>query len=237
MSEADRRCGGRYREGMTELTRVSFAAMVDHTLLAPTATAEQVRSLCSEALDLRTASVCVNGAWVALVAAELAGSDVKTCSVVGFPLGAMSSNAMAHETVYAVADGATEIDMVIPIGLIKSGDTDGASACVGAVRSACPDATLKVILETAVLTDDEIRSGCDVAEAQGAEFVKTSTGFNAAGGATQAAVELMESCVGGRLGIKASGGIRSLDDVRTMVAAGATRLGMSSTTAVANELS
>lgn len=221
---------------MTELSRASFAAMVDHTLLAPTATAEQVSSLCAEARDLHTASVCVNGAWVALVAAELAGSGVRTCSVVGFPLGAMSSKAMAHETAYAIADGADEIDMVIPIGLIKSGDADGASGCIRAVRTACPDATLKVIFETAVLTDDEIRLGCNVAEAQGADFVKTSTGFNAAGGATRAAVELMASCVGGRLGIKASGGIRTLDDVRTMVTAGATRLGMSSTTAVAGEL-
>lgn len=221
---------------MTELTRASFASMVDHTLLAPTATAAQIRAVCAEARQINTASVCVNGAWVATVAAELAGSDVRTCSVVGFPLGAMSAPSMAAETAQAVSDGADEIDMVIPVGLVKSGDVDGATAVVAAVRAACPDATLKVILETAILTDDEIRSACSIAEAAGGDFVKTSTGFNAAGGATVEAVELMRSCVADRLGIKASGGIRTLDDVTAMVAAGATRLGMSATVAVAEQL-
>jgi len=226
----------RYRGHMTELTRASFAAMVDHTLLAPTATAEQIRSVCAEARQLNTASVCVNGGWVATVADELAGSAVRTCSVVGFPLGAMSATSMAAETAQAVSDGADEIDMVIPIGLVKSGDVDRATDVVAAVRAACPDATLKVIFETAILTDDEIRSACSIAESAGADFVKTSTGFNAAGGATVAAVELMSGCVADRLGIKASGGIRTLDDVTAMVAAGATRLGMSATVAVADQL-
>lgn len=221
---------------MTELTRASFAAMVDHTLLAPTATAEQIRAVCSEARSLDTASVCVNGTWVALATAELAGNAVRTCSVVGFPLGAMSSVSMVAETAQAVTDGATEIDMVVPIGLLKSGDDRGAHDVVVAVRAACPGAVLKVILETAVLTDDEIRMGCRVAESAGADFVKTSTGFNAAGGATIAAVQLMATCVGGRLGVKASGGIRTLDDVAAMVAAGATRLGMSASVAVADQL-
>ena len=221
---------------MTDLTPSSFASMVDHTLLAPTATLEQIRAVCAEARQLETASVCVNGAWVTTVRDELAGTDVRTCSVVGFPLGAMSNVALSAETTHAVADGAAEIDMVIPIGLVKSGDSAGVAAAITAARTACPDAVLKVILETAVLTDDEIRLACSISESEGAEFVKTSTGFNAAGGATVAAVELMAACVGDRLGIKASGGIRTLSDVRKMVEAGATRLGMSATMAVSDEL-
>ncbi len=221
---------------MSALTRASFAAMVDHTLLAPTATGEEVHDLCTQALELGTAAVCVNGLWVPLVAVELSGSDVRTCSVVGFPLGAMSPIAVAAEAAQAVADGADEIDMVLPIGLVKAGDAIGAMAVMRAVRTACAEATLKVILESAVLTDDEIRIACELAEAAGADFVKTSTGFHAAGGATTHAVELMSSCVGTRLGIKASGGIRTLDDVEAMIAAGATRLGMSAAAAVADDL-
>lgn len=132
---------------MTDLTPSSFASMVDHTLLAPTATLEQIRAVCAEARQLGTASVCVNGAWVTTVRDELAGTDVRTCSVVGFPLGAMSTVALSAETTQAVTDGAAEIDMVIPIGLVKSGDSVGVAAAITAARTACPDAVLKVILD------------------------------------------------------------------------------------------
>jgi deoxyribose-phosphate aldolase len=209
--------------------------MVDHTLLKPEATREQISALCAEARDLRPASVCVNGLWVSHAVAELEGSDVPVCSVVGFPLGAMTAGAVAHEAGQAVADGAREIDMVIPVGLLRSGDEEAVQQYVAGVRHSADTVLLKVILETALLDEDEIRQACRLSVAGGADFVKTSTGFNPAGGATEDAVRLMRETVGDAVGVKASGGIRTKSDVERMVAAGASRLGMSATAAVADE--
>lgn len=214
----------------------TFARMVDHTLLKPEATREQILAVCDEALELATASVCVNGLWVATVAERLASSEVRTCSVVGFPLGATSPAALAAETVAAVADGAREIDMVIPVGMLRSGDDAGVVRHVQTVRAEAPGLVVKAILESAVLDDAELRRACELSVDAGADFVKTSTGFNPAGGATQAAVALMRATVGPAIGVKASGGIRTLDDVQQMLAAGASRLGMSATTEVADAI-
>jgi deoxyribose-phosphate aldolase len=216
--------------------RTDFLAIVDHTLLKPEATREQITALCEEARELSPASVCVNGLWVAHAVSELEGCDVPVCSVVGFPLGAMAATSVARETADAVEDGAREIDMVVPIGLLKGGEDEAVRAYVGEVRGAADGVLLKVILEAAVLDDDEIVRACELAAGAGAEFVKTSTGFHAAGGATEEAVRLMRTTVGDDVGVKASGGIRSTDDVERMVAAGASRLGMSATAAVAAEL-
>jgi deoxyribose-phosphate aldolase len=212
-----------------------FLGMVDHTLLKPEATREQITSLCEEARELSPASVCVNGLWVAHAVSELDGSDVAVCSVVGFPLGSMAAVSVARETEDAVDDGAREIDMVVPLGLLKGSEDEAVRAYVGEVRSAADGVLLKVIIESAVLEDDEVVRACELSVAAGADFVKTSTGFHAAGGATESAVRLMRETVGDDVGVKASGGIRTRDDVERMVAAGASRLGMSAAAAVAAE--
>jgi deoxyribose-phosphate aldolase len=212
-----------------------FLGMVDHTLLKPEATREQITALCAEARELSPASVCVNGLWVAHAVSELDGTDVPVCSVVGFPLGAMAAVSVARETEDAVEDGAREIDMVVPVGLLKGGEDEAVRAYVGEVRSAADGVLLKVILESAVLEDDEIVRACELSVAAGADFVKTSTGFHAAGGASEEAVRLMRETVGADVGVKASGGIRTREDVERMVAAGASRLGMSAAAAVAEE--
>ena len=214
-----------------------FLDLVDHTLLKAEATRDQVTALCAEARELRPASVCVNGLWVAHCVSELDGSQVPVCSVVGFPLGAMAAFAVADETRLAVDSGAREIDMVVPLGLLRGGEDKAVADYLTEVRTAAEGVLLKVILETAVLTDDEIVRGCELSVEAGAEFVKTSTGMHAAGGATEAAVRLMRETVGPDVGVKASGGIRTKADVETMVAAGASRLGMSATAAVAAEFS
>lgn len=218
------------------LDAATFSSLVDHTLLKPEATQDQVVALCADAIELNTAAVCTNGLWVPTVVRELDRSSVAACSVVGFPLGAMSAASIAAETADAVGEGATEIDMVIAVGYLRGGDDRAASDLVAAVRSAAPDVTLKVILETALLSDAEIVRGCNVATRAGADFVKTSTGFNQAGGATVGAVELMRQTVGPAVGVKASGGIRTLGDVELMLSAGANRLGMSATAQVIEEL-
>jgi deoxyribose-phosphate aldolase len=212
-----------------------FLGMVDHTLLTPEATREQITSLCEEALELSPASVCVNGLWVAHAVSELEGANVPVCSVVGFPLGSMAAVSVARETEDAVDDGAREIDMVVPLGLLKGGEDEAVRAYVSEVRSAADGVLLKVIIESAVLEDDEVVRACELSVAAGADFVKTSTGFHAAGGATESAVRLMRETVGDDVGVKASGGIRTRDDVERMVAAGASRLGMSAAAAVAAE--
>lgn len=222
---------------MTALTATAFAAMVDHTLLAPTATEADIRSLCKEAQEFGTASVCVNPAWVPVAASELAGSPVSVCAVAGFPLGADPAEAVAATVRIAQEEGAVEIDTVIPIGVLIGGGADQVEQHLSVVRSAADRAILKVILETAVLSDSQIVTGCRRAVNAGADFVKTSTGFHAAGGATEQAVRLMRETVGPGIGVKASGGIRTLADVEVMVGAGATRLGMSATAAVVHELS
>ncbi len=218
------------------LTPATFAGCVDHTLLKPEATRTQVEALAQEGAALRVAAVCVNGLWARTVSDALRGSGVATCAVVGFPLGAMAERVVAAETEQALADGATEIDMVIPVGPLRAGDHALVSSYLATVRRAAGPHTLKVILETALLADGDIAGACGLAVDAGADFVKTSTGFNPAGGATAAAVRLMRAEVGPRVGVKASGGIRSLADARAMLDAGASRLGMSATAEVVREL-
>lgn len=207
------------------------AKMFDHTLLKADATRAQVEKICDEALEYRFASVCVNSYYTKFVAEKLAGSGVKTCTVVGFPLGQMSTRAKAAETEIAVADGAEEIDMVINVGALKEGSYDIVSEDIKAVKAACKGALLKVIIETCLLTEEEKIKACELSRAAGADFVKTSTGFST-GGATAEDVALMRKTVGEALGVKASGGIRNKETAESMVAAGANRLGTSATIAI-----
>jgi deoxyribose-phosphate aldolase len=204
------------------------AAMIDHTLLKPDATRQQIEELCREALEFRFATVCVNPAWVAVCARRLAGSPVRVCSVVGFPLGATTADVKAYETRRALFDGAREIDMVINVGALKSGDVRLVECDIAAVAQPCREAgaVSKVIIEAALLTDDEKVTACTLAKAAGADYVKTSTGFGP-GGATAADVALMRRVVGAEMGVKAAGGVRDLDGLRAMIAAGATRVGAS----------
>jgi len=206
----------------------SIAAMIDHTLLKPDATRKQIEDLCREAAQFHFATVCVNPTWVSRCARLLAGSGVGVCSVVGFPLGATTPDVKAYETRRAIFDGAVEIDMVINVGALKSGDFRTLERDIEAVTAPCREcrATSKVIIEAALLTDDEKVTACTVAKAAGADYVKTSTGFGP-GGATAADVALMRRVVGEEMGIKAAGGIRDLDALKAMVAAGATRVGAS----------
>ncbi len=198
---------------------------IDHTLLKPEATAEAIVKVCREALEHHFFSVCVNPYYVPLVAEQLAGSDVKVCCVVGFPLGANTAQSKAAEAAQAVADGATEIDMVINVGALKSGQKDVVAADISAVVAALKGkALLKVIIETCLLTDDEKVLACQLAKAAGADFVKTSTGFST-GGATVEDIALMRQTVGPDMGVKASGGIRDYDKAVAMIEAGATRIG------------
>jgi deoxyribose-phosphate aldolase len=212
------------------LTKIdpAVASLIDHTILKADATRPEVVKVCREARQYSFASVCVNPFWVPLVRAELAGSPVKVCTVVGFPLGATSTEAKAAEASIAVRDGAQEIDMVINIGALKSGDTDAVRHDIAAVVKAshAGGAIVKVILETALLDDTQKRVACQLSKAAGAEFVKTSTGFSTSG-ATAHDIALMRAAVGQEMGVKASGGIRTLDDLRTMAAAGASRIGAS----------
>ncbi|WP_373741454.1 deoxyribose-phosphate aldolase [Neisseria sp.] len=202
------------------------AKLIDHTQLAAAATRAQIEKLCREAAEYGFWSVCVNPSRVAEAKALLAGSGVKVCTVVGFPLGASSTQTKAFETRAAVADGADEIDMVMNIGLAKDGDWAAVRADIAAVAEAAKPALLKVILETCLLTPEEIRRACECAVAAGADFVKTSTGFST-GGAKAEDVRLMRECVGASFGVKASGGIRTAADLEAMVAAGADRIGAS----------
>ncbi len=219
------------------LTAERFLSLVDHTLLAAGATRRQVLELCAQAAGLGCHAVCVNGAWVATATAALAHSPVRVCATVGFPLGAMTTATKCCEARAAVQDGADEIDAVMSIGALKGGDDPLVVAEVAELRASFPsDRILKVILETALLADGEVRRACLAAQAGGAGFVKTSTGFDPAGGATVHAVRLMRRTVGAALGIKASGGIRTLADAEAMIAAGATRLGLSGTLAILAEI-
>lgn len=206
----------------------AVAHLIDHTLLKPEATIQQISQLCHEALLYNFASVCVNPTHVKLAAQLLQQADVKVCTVVGFPLGATSAQAKVFETEQALADGATEIDMVINIGALKSGDDALVERDIAGVVQAAHQrgAICKVIIETALLEDEEKVRACRLAKQAGADFVKTSTGFSG-GGATIEDVRLMRQTVGPALGVKASGGIRSLSDAQNMIAAGATRLGAS----------
>jgi deoxyribose-phosphate aldolase len=206
----------------------AIAALIDHTILKPEATRDDVARVCREARQYHFASVCVNSYWVPLVRAELAGSPVKVCTVVGFPLGAASTAAKVAETAAALRDGAQEIDMVINIGALRSGDREAVQSDIRQVVEVAHEAKaiVKVILETALLDDDQKAIACTLAKAAGADFVKTSTGFGPAG-ATAHDVALMRRVVGPEMGIKAAGGIRTLADLQAMIAAGATRIGAS----------
>jgi deoxyribose-phosphate aldolase len=213
-----------------KLTKIdpAIAALIDHTILKPEATRDDVVKVCREARHYNFASVCVNPYWVSLVKSELAGSPVRVCTVVGFPLGATSSESKAAETAFAVRDGAQEIDMVINVGALRSGDTTAVHKDIAAVVEIAHKggAMVKVILETALLDDAQKTVASQIAKAAGAEFVKTSTGFSTAG-ATAHDIALMRAAVGPSMGVKASGGIRTLQDLQTMTAAGATRIGAS----------
>ena len=208
------------------LTREELASYIDHTLLKPEASREQIRAVCEEAKQYHFASVCVNPCWVPLIAEELKGSGVSVCCVIGFPLGASLSSVKAFEAREAVAAGAQEIDMVINIGAVKSGDWELVREDIAAVNAAKGTAKLKVIIETCLLTDEEKVRVCQIAKEAGADFVKTSTGFST-GGATVHDVELMRKTVGPEMGVKASGGVRTLEDALAMIEAGASRLGAS----------
>lgn len=205
---------------------------IDHTLLKPAATRADIAKLCTEAKEYRFASVCVNSAHIAEVAAALAGTDVAPCCVVGFPLGTMETEAKAFEAARAAALGAKEIDMVMDIGAAKEGDFARVEADISAVVSAIQGrAKLKVILECCLLTDEEKTAACLAAKRAGADFVKTSTGFST-GGATEHDVALMRAAVGDDMGVKASGGIRTREDALRMIAAGASRIGASAGIAI-----
>ena len=212
------------------------AGMIDHTLLKPDATRQDIEKLCREAAEFHFATVCVNPTWVALCASLLRGSGVGVCSVVGFPLGATTSDAKHYETRRVIFDGATEVDMVINIGALKSGDLQVVERDIAAVVGPCREANVisKVIIEVALLTDEQKISASTLARAAGADFVKTSTGF-ASGGATAADVALMRRVVGAEMGVKAAGGVRDYEGLKAMVAAGATRVGASAGVKIVQE--
>lgn len=212
---------------MTAIERVQLAQLIDHTLLKPESTAADVEALLREAEELGTYSVCVSPSMLPVE------TTVKVATVCGFPSGQHASSIKAAEAADAVSKGADEVDMVINVGLAKAGDFAGVQADIAAVREAVPSPTvLKVIIESAALSDEEIIAVCEAAERAGADFVKTSTGFHPAGGASEHAVALMRRTVADRLGVKASGGIRTRAAAEAMVAAGATRLGLSGSRAV-----
>ena len=213
-----------------QLSRAELARFVDHTLLSPTAVPADVTALLAEAEDLGTYSICVSPAMLPVTGGN---GTVLVATVCGFPSGKHTPATKAFEAAESVARGADEVDMVIDLGLAKAGDADALTAEIAAVRASVPaPKVLKVIIESAALTDDEIVLACQCAEAAGADFVKTSTGYHPAGGASVHAVELMARTVGGRLGIKASGGIRDHAAAIALIEAGATRLGLSGTRAV-----
>jgi deoxyribose-phosphate aldolase len=214
----------------------NVAKMIDHTLLKADATKEQIEVLCSEAKEYSFASVCVNPAWVSYASELLAGSEVDVCTVIGFPLGASTSAVKAFETKNAIENGATEVDMVINIGALKSGSSDLVEEDIRAVVEAAKGKALtKVIIETSLLTEDEKVLACELAVKAGTDYVKTSTGFST-GGATVEDIRLMRNTVGPEIGVKASGGVRSTEDAQQMIEAGATRIGASSGVAIVNGL-
>ncbi|MBL7574261.1 deoxyribose-phosphate aldolase [Staphylococcus saccharolyticus] len=202
------------------------AKLIDHTLLKPETTREQIDKLIEEAKKYQFKSVCINPAHVQYAAKKLKDSDVVVCTVIGFPLGASTTSVKAYETKDAINHGASEIDMVINVGALKDERYDEVQKDIEAVVAAANGKTVKVIIETILLSDDEKVKACELSEAAGAKFVKTSTGF-AGGGATPEDVKLMKDTVGNRLEVKASGGVRNLDDFNQMIHAGATRIGAS----------
>lgn len=213
---------------------MKFEKYFDHTLLRSDATKEEIKTICEEAKEHDFASVCVNQYYTSYVKELLQGTTVKTCVVVGFPLGASDGEVKAYETARAVAQGADEIDMVINIGALKDGAYDVVEKDIECVREACKNQTLKVIIETCLLTQDEKKKACELAVAAGADYVKTSTGFSKAG-ATVEDVRLMKHTVDGRAKVKAAGGIRDLATAEAMIKAGADRLGTSATVKIVSD--
>lgn len=210
----------------------TLASKIDHTALKPNTTKDQITTLCQEAKDNGFYSVCVNPTWVQEAATLLAGSDVAVCTVIGFPLGATTSEVKAFETKDAIGKGATEVDMVINIGALKDGDTDLVKADIQAVVDAAnKKALVKVIIETCLLTDEQKEIACKLAVEAGADYVKTSTGFST-GGATVEDIQLMRKIVGAHVGVKASGGVRDQATAQAMIEAGATRIGASASVAI-----
>ena len=216
--------------GSENITNLS--SYIDHTILKADASESDVVKLCKEAVEHNFCSVCVNSSRVLLASEQLKGSSIKVCSVVGFPLGAMNSEAKGFEASIAVSEGAEEIDMVINVGFLKEGSLDKFEEDIRSVRKSCGEGIiLKVIIETALLTDEEKKEACRIAEKAGADFVKTSTGFST-GGATVEDVALMRASVSEKVKVKASGGVRSYEDAVKMIKAGAERLGTSSGIAI-----
>lgn len=207
---------------------------IDHTILNPDATKDEVIKVIDEAKAYDFASVCLEPCWVTLAAERLADSEVKVCTVIGFPLGANTKTVKAFEAKEAVENGADEVDMVLNIGALKSGEYDLVLEDMKAVREAAKDAVVKVILETCLLTDEEKKKACALAKEAGMDFVKTSTGFSTAG-ATTDDVKLMREAVGDAMGVKASGGIRDRETAEAMIAAGASRIGASKSIAIVGE--
>lgn len=209
----------------------NIASYIDHTVLAADATEEKIQKLCTEAKEWKFASVCVNTCWTKFCAQELKGTGVNVCTVVGFPLGAMCTKAKAFEAKCAVEDGATEVDMVINIGLLKDHKDDLVEEDIREVKKACGDKVLKVIIEACLLTDEEKARACELSVKAGADFVKTSTGFSKWGAKVED-VALMRKTVGSKVGVKAAGGIRTYEDAVKMIEAGANRLGCSAGIAI-----
>ncbi|WP_345239755.1 deoxyribose-phosphate aldolase [Pontibacillus salipaludis] len=204
-----------------------LAKMIDHTQLKPDTAQEKIEQICQEAKEYGFASVCVNPYWVPFCYERLQDTDVKVCTVIGFPLGANTKELKAYETKQAIENGATEVDMVINIGALKSGDKETVQADIEAVvRATEGNALTKVIIETSLLTDEEKVTACELAKAAGADFVKTSTGFSG-GGATVEDIKLMRNTVGPDMGVKASGGVRDREGADAVIEAGATRIGAS----------
>lgn len=206
----------------------------DHTILKPSASEDEVRAVCKEALYYNFASVCVNQYRTSLVKSLLEGTDVKVCTVVGFPLGAVCTQVKVFETLEAIKDGADEIDMVINVGALKDKNYKYVRRDIESVKSACKDVTLKVIIETCLLTEEEKKKACELSVEAGADYVKTSTGFST-GGATVDDVALMKYVVGDKAKVKASGGIRNYETAMNMITAGADRLGTSASVSVVNK--
>ncbi len=207
---------------------------IDHTILNPDATKDEVIKVIDEAKAYDFASVCLEPCWVTIAAERLADSEVKVCTVIGFPLGANTKTVKAFEAKEAVENGADEVDMVLNIGALKSGEYDLVLEDMKAVREAAKDAVVKVILETCLLTDEEKKKACALAKEAGMDFVKTSTGFSTAGATTED-VKLMREAVGDAMGVKASGGIRDRETAEAMIAAGASRIGASKSIAIVGE--
>lgn len=224
------------KTGGLQMEKNELARMIDHTLLKPDACEDGVRKLCQEALEYKFASVCINPGYVQLCADLLKGSEVKVCTVIGFPLGATTSDTKAFETRDAIAKGAQEVDMVINVGKLKDKDFDYVKKDIEAVvNEAKGKALTKVIIETCLLNDEEKVMACKLAKEAGADFVKTSTGFST-GGATFEDIKLMRETVGANMGVKASGGVRSYEDTMKMIEAGATRIGASASIAICEGL-